>query len=224
MPASFSKALIRRVLLVFGFILLGFGTSKVLTEFIKKPTPPRALQSIGTSATVLSDPLNVPAFALRDHRGQTFTQDNFRGKWTLLFFGYTHCPDVCPMTLSVLDNVYASLGQSGKVSLPQVVFVSVDPERDSKEVLAEYVTYFNSEFSGITGEKEQLQALAKPLGIFFSAEKGKTEDAGNDYPVNHSVSILLIDPSARLRAIISPPHDAKEIADSFTKISRVYAE
>lgn len=196
----------------------------MLSELIKKPAPPQLSQSLGTSATVLSDPMNISEFTLLDHTGLVFTRDNFRGKWTLLFFGYTHCPDICPMTLSVLDNTYKLLQQSGKEPLPQVVFVSVDPERDSEAALAEYVTYFNPEFIGVSGEKEQLQALAKPLGIFFSAENAKADDEGKekDYQVNHSVSMLLIDPRARLRAIISPPHNANEIAENVTKISRVF--
>lgn len=128
------------------------------------------------------------------------------------------------MTLSVLDNTYKILQQSGADPLPQVVFVSVAPERDTEDTLAEYVTYFNPEFLGVSGEKAQLQALAKPLGIFFSAEKAKVDEEGkeNDYQVNHSVSMLLVDPRARLRAIISPPHNAKEIAENVTKISRVF--
>ncbi len=221
MPASFSKAITIRVLLIFGFILLGFGASTALSEYIKKPISP---QSPGTTATVLPEPLEIPEFNLQDHTGQVFVRDNFKGKWTLIFFGYTHCPDVCPMTLSVLDTTYKNLQQSGEDTMPQVVFVSVDPERDSKDVLAEYVTYFNPEFLGVSGEMDQLQALIKSLGIFFSAEIENSAEATNSYQVNHSVSILLIDPGARLRALISPPHNAKEIAENFTKISRVFAE
>ncbi len=218
---GFSKKIAVRLLLIFGFMLIGFGASMVLSEFIKKPTPPQLVQSIGTSATVLSEPLNLPEFTLKDQASNVFTRDNFKNNWSLLFFGYTHCPDICPMTLSLLDNTYKILQQSGAETLPQVIFVSVDPDRDNNESLADYVTYFNSEFLGVSGEKEQLQALAKPLGIFFGAEEA---DETDNYQVNHSVSILLIDPKARLRAIISPPHNAKDLAASYTKISSVFAE
>ncbi len=102
--------------------------------------------------------------------------------------------------------------------------MSVDPERDNKDVLADYVTYFNPEFIGVSGETEQLQALAKPFGIYFSAEKEATVGTQNNYQVNHSVSMLVIDPGARLRAIISPPHKANDIAESFTRISRAFSE
>ncbi len=205
-------------------MLIGFGASMVLSGFIEKPSPPQLVQSIGTSATVLPDPVNLPEFSLLDHVGHKFARDNFKDKWSLLFFGYTHCPDVCPMTLSVLDNAYSILQQSGANTLPQVVFVSVDPERDNKDVLADYVAYFNSEFIGVSGEIIQLQALAKPLGIFFGTEKDADTEATNNYQVNHSISMLLIDPKARLRAIISPPHNAKDLAESYTKISNVFAE
>jgi len=169
----------------------------------------------GVAATVLPEARPLPDFLLEDHRGKAFTNESLRGQWSFVFFGYTHCPDVCPTTLALLNQVDQVLKQDSGDKIPKTIFISVDPERDTAAQLAEYVTYFNSEFTGVTGSLENLQVLTKSLGIAFGKE-GDTESV--EYEVFHSARIMLIDPEARLKALFSSPHDVNTIVDDYIKI------
>ena len=169
----------------------------------------------GVAATVLPEARPLPDFLLEDHRGKAFTNESLRGQWSFVFFGYTHCPDVCPITLALLNQVDQVLKKDSGDKIPKTIFISVDPERDTVAQLAEYVTYFNSEFTGVTGSLENLQVLTKSLGIAFGKE-GDTESV--EYEVFHSARIMLIDPEARLKALFSFPHDVNQIASDYFKI------
>ena len=169
----------------------------------------------GVSATVLPEAKTLPDFVLEDHHGNEFTNESLKDQWSFIFFGYTHCPDVCPTTLASLNQVDEILKKTPGVALPKTIFISVDPARDTGELLAEYVPYFNSEFIGVRGSLQQLQALTVPLGIVFGQGD---DDESNDYEVFHSARILLIDPKVRLKALFSSPHDVNKIASDYTKI------
>lgn len=169
----------------------------------------------GVSAIVLPEARALPEFVLEDHHGHEFKKENLKGQWSFIFFGYTHCPDVCPTTLTSLNQVDEILKKVSGVVLPKTIFISVDPERDSKELLAEYVPYFNAEFIGVRGSLQQLQALTSPLGIAFGREGDGEQD---NYEVFHSARILLIDPRARLKALFSSPHDVNKIAADYISI------
>ena len=125
------------------------------------------------SATVLRDAKPLPKFVLEDHFGNGFTNKNLKNQWSLVFFGYTHCPDICPTTLSLLNQVDQVLKKESDIDKPRIIFISVDPERDTIEQLTDYVTYFNPEFIGVTGSMENLQVLTKSLGIAFGKEGDK---------------------------------------------------
>lgn len=167
------------------------------------------------SATVLRDAKPLPKFVLEDHFGNGFTNKNLKNQWSLVFFGYTHCPDICPTTLSLLNQVDQVLKKESDIDKPRIIFISVDPERDTIEQLTDYVTYFNPEFIGVTGSMENLQVLTKSLGIVFGKEG---DDESNDYEVYHTARILLVDPKARLKALFSSPHDVNQIASDYIKI------
>jgi protein SCO1/2 len=137
-----------------------------------------------------------------------------------LFFGYTHCPDVCPVTLSELNRVAKRLSGETTTAPPQYVFVTVDPKRDIQEHLAGYVSYFNDNFIGLTGEMKDIDQLAKQLKIKHSIEKNTVDNSGN-YIVNHSSSILLIDPQGRYFAKFSAPHYAESIHSNFLLIQQL---
>jgi len=169
----------------------------------------------GVDATVLPEARPLPDFLLKDHRGKAFSNESLRGQWSFVFFGYTHCPDVCPITLALLNQVDQILKKGSGVELPQTIFISVDPERDTVSKLAEYVSYFNSEFIGVTGSLENLQALTKPMGIAFGKE-GDMES--EEYEVFHSSRIMLINPEARLKALFSSPHNVNNIASDYIRI------
>ena len=172
----------------------------------------------GVSATVLPEAKALPDFVLEDHRGNKFTNENIKGQWSFVFFGFTHCPDICPSTLAILNQASEVLNKQPSVELPKIIFISIDPKRDTKEVLADYVSYFNVEFIGVTGELQALQGLTQSLGIVFGIEG---DEESEDYEVFHSARILLIDPEAKFKALLSMPHDAGVIASDYTKISNL---
>ena len=154
------------------------------------------------SALVLPAPQAVPQFSLLDQGGTAVDNGVFEGQWDLVFFGFTHCPDVCPTTLQVLAAARDELAARGQEPLPRIVLVSVDPERDTPEVMGQYVDYFGGGNLGLTGTLEQTQALASGLGVFFEKQP-ETEDG---YVVDHSAAVLLIDPDGGFHALFSGPH------------------
>jgi len=133
-------------------------------------------------------------FALADHNGKQRTLADFRGKAVVIFFGYMQCPDVCPTTLSTLAEAMQRLGSdAGNV---QVLFVTVDPERDTAELLSHYVTAFNPSFLGLWGDAESTSRVAKEFKVIYQKQPGKTPDS---YTVDHSAGTFVFDPQGRLR-------------------------
>ncbi|MCP4331058.1 MAG: SCO family protein [Gammaproteobacteria bacterium] len=158
----------------------------------------------------------LPEFELIDHRRQKLTRAQLQGQWSLMFFGYTHCPDICPVSLQTLSNMVKAIDDSDVTSALQVYFVSVDPERDSPEILADYVSYYNPDFAGATAELEKLTLLTRSLGIAH-ALRNKTE--GNPvYDVDHSAAIVLINPHAEYAGLFGAPQDAQAMARDMTLI------
>lgn len=158
-----------------------------------------------------SAPRALPDFTLTDHNGKTLDNARLRGHWTLMFFGYTHCPDICPTTLNMLKQAMATyIEKGGNPADWQVVFVSVDPERDSPEQLAGYVTYFNKDFLGATGDPEQIARLTRSLGILYL--KVENPDNPENYLVDHSASIIVVDPQGREAAVLNAPHQPANLA------------
>jgi protein SCO1/2 len=155
---------------------------------------------------VLPEPRVIADFSLRDHDGKPFNLENLRGRWSLIFFGFTHCPDVCPSTLYDLKQVHEQLSRAPGPADHQVLFVSVDPERDTPEQLKQYVAYFHPDFIGVTGGDEQLAPLTLQLGIAYRIEEH--EPGAAQYGVDHSASVLLMDPRGRLHGVFPAPHDA----------------
>jgi protein SCO1 len=163
----------------------------------------------------------LEAFSLEDQHGNAFDLARLKGKWSFLFFGYTHCPDVCPVTLEVLKNAARLMRQGSSTPQDiQIAFVSVDPERDTKQHLREYLAYFDTTFLGVTGSKDKLDALTKQLGILYFTGKA---DAEGNYLVDHTASVLLIDPRGHLVAVFGAPHEAEEMAARFEKIRAYFA-
>jgi protein SCO1 len=164
----------------------------------------------GVDAKVHSAPKLVAPFTLQKANGQSFSQEDLKGRWSLVVLGFTHCPDVCPFTLQNLAQVQEEL--SLRVSpdkRPQVVFIGVDPDRDRK-VIGKYVRFFNDEFIGATGEWEEISKVVDSLGGFVRIS-GKDKDP-EDYEVFHSATIAIVDPQGRLAAGINPPMPPAETA------------
>ena len=137
-------------------------------------------------------------FALTGHDGRPRTLADFRGKVVVLFFGYTHCPDVCPTTLSELAEAMKQLGPDAE--RVQVLFVTVDPDRDTPQLLAQYVPAFNPAFLGLHGDADTVARTAKEFRVFYQKQPGRT--AGS-YTVDHSAGTFVFDPQGRLRVYVS---------------------
>jgi len=202
-------------ILLCGAVLAAVGLSRVLNGGFK---PDRANDFTDPLTTVLDQPVPVSAFSLVDHNNRKFTPENFKRKWTLLFFGYTHCPDVCPTTMSTLGAVHEGLKKGGDLNNTEVVFVSVDPERDTVKQLAGYVPYFNSDFTGLTGSKKEIEALAHQLGIAYAISDPPGGSRKDGYLIDHSASILLIDPLGRQLARFLPSQTPGTILSDLRKI------
>ena len=157
------------------------------------------------TATLLPAPTELAEFSLVADDGSGFTRDDFRGQWDLVFFGFTHCPDICPITLQVLANARQEMRQQGIDELPRIVLVSVDPERDSPAVLAPYVEHFGDDTVGITGELGEIRKLTDGLGIFFE----KAGDDADNYSVDHSSVVIVINPQGQFQALFGAPHKAE---------------
>lgn len=134
-------------------------------------------------------------FALFDHYGKARTLADFRGRAVILSFGFTHCPDICPTILADLAGAVASLGKDAE--RVQVLFVTVDPERDTRELLAGYVSAFDARFLGLYGDAEATARVAKEFKVFYEKRK-----AGDSYSVDHSAQSYVIDPKGRLRLFV----------------------
>lgn len=154
------------------------------------------------TAFILPAPNPLPDFALVDAAGDTVTRDTFRGDWNLVFFGFTHCPDICPATLQILAAARKELAASGQDPLPRIVLVSVDPERDTPAQMGRYVDYFGKGNLGITGSLEETRKLTSALGIYFEKQPGDEDD----YAVDHSAAVLVVNPDAEFHALFSGPH------------------
>jgi protein SCO1/2 len=201
-------------LFLFGLLLLVMWTTWLL---IKPPAPPVELEGV-----LRSEYRPLAPFSLVDQHRQPFDESSLRGKWSLLFFGYLSCPDVCPTTLHELDRFWRLLrDQTGSDPADlQVVFVSVDPARDSPGQLGSYVGYFNRHFIAATGEKSQIDRLAQQFGASYAIE---AETAPGQYQVAHSSAIFVVDPLGRSVAALSQPHYASTLLTQYRRITRYFA-
>ena len=190
---------IRRLSLV--VLILGASLSIGLQLWYgpKSVSIPSELQGI-----LLPEARSLRSFHLTDHNGETFDLARLYGHWTFMFFGYTHCPDVCPTTMGLLSAVFERLEATSSPTevAAMGVFVSVDPKRDTLAVLKEYVPYFNKNFIGATGDETALNELAKQVGARFI--KGKDQGNASGYEVSHSSAIFLIDPKGQFAGVFYP--------------------
>jgi protein SCO1 len=179
---------------------------------IVNPTP-------GFQGSLLDPPRHIALPTLVKDDGAAFTEADISGHWSLLFFGYTHCPDVCPVALNALAAAKKAAADylPGR-EFPRVIFVSVDPERDTTALLHDYVRYFDPEFTGVSGDEKMIQALTLQMSVVYM--KVPSDAGDNDYLVDHSSAILLLNPEGKLAAFLQPPHTPHSILDSLNKIIR----
>ncbi len=182
-------------------ILLGGWLANVVAHVRQTPL---ALQT----GTLISPPRSLPKFVLQDMHGQSVSQTTLAGRWSVLFFGYTSCPDVCPTTLAQLSQVHKALAGLPAASQPQFIFISVDPKRDTAAKLISYLQYFDADFQGFTGTPAQLDTFTKALGVPVIIQS----TADGAYTVDHSASLFVINPQQQLAAVISPPYQTSALA------------
>ena len=164
-------------------------------------------------STVLTKPIKLDEFMLTADDDSVFSNQSLKDKWSLLFFGYTHCPDVCPLTLHQLAQANKELADKLD-STPDIIMVSVDPDRDTSEILQKYVRSFGENVSGVTGKNEELDKLTSKLGIFYNANKHE----GENYSVNHSAAVILINKNAEFHAVFSAPHSIEHFVSDLPLI------
>ncbi len=172
-----------------------------------------------TTGSYLSPRRSLPDFSLIDQGGHAFGPQQLRGRWSFLYFGYTHCPDACPTTLTTLAAFEKRLRSSAARVRPRVIFVSVDARRDTPAQLAKYVPYFDPEFVGVTAASQSaIEDLARKLGV---AVYLAPPAADGSYAVDHSGAIFVVDPLGRIAAVLTGPFTAAALQSDFGRLLAV---
>lgn len=161
---------------------------------------------------LLQTPRQFSGVSLTDEAGDPFTEEHLQGRWSILFFGFTHCPDICPMTMAELNRFVDGLTEEERERL-QIVLVTVDPERDTPEQLRQYVHYFNPGFTGLTGDPNMIYRFATELGIAYN----KVEQ-GESYTMDHTSSLVLINPRGHFHGYIRPPLDPAQLRAAWRSV------
>lgn len=195
-------------LLVGGAALTVGGAYLAWGSFSAGPLPAGEVPT----ARIVQNREPLPAFDLQGPQGK-FSNADLRGGWSLLFFGYTQCPDICPTALALMKDVQAAVPPAPTF---RVIFVSVDPRRDSAELLRQYLAAFDPAFIGVSGDDADLAPLVAALGVYY--RRNDIADAKN-YTVDHSATIHLIDPQGRLAAVFAPPQDVAGMAADYRRIA-----
>lgn len=178
-------------------------------RFFAAPAPPPL-----ENAVLYPTPRPIPEFHLTQANGQPLTLADWRGHWTVVYFGYTSCPDVCPTTLTAFKQVWKDLAAHGLTGKVRFDFISVDPQRDTPDVLHKYVSYFDPDFIAATGVDDQLTPLTRALGLMYARNTG----ANGAIAVEHSGAAVIVDPQGREAGILRPPFVARAIADDLATI------
>ena len=204
------------------FIIIGVIIALFLTLFFNRMVQPRVMTSnemLLNGLVTFEQPRAFEDFSFTHHNGEVFDQEDLEGKWTMIFPGFTFCPDICPITMSLLADTWDLLEEKPQQDL-QVVMMSVDPNRDTPERLAEYVPYFNENFIGISADIGKTLWVAQQLNIAMSVVNPET--AGEFYNVEHSGNIVLINPRGHYAGYFKPPFDPGRIKLTYQSIHRQF--
>jgi protein SCO1/2 len=202
-------------IVIFGFFLI----TMVAAYFLTKPSPPPA-ELAGVLRPDFKQQLQP--FKLTDHNNSAFTEKNFLGKWSFVFFGFTNCPHVCPTALNILNSIHGLLvEEAGKIPDDmQVVFISVDPDRDTIKRLAEYIPNFNKDFIGTRANLKEIDKIAKQFGSGYVKDK---ETTSGEYDIAHTSAFFLVDPYGRVVATFSQPQIPSTITSQYKKIRKYFS-
>lgn len=202
-----ARLTVRLVVLAIVAFVVGLVVARAVLKPAEVPIPATE------NATVYAPPRPLPPLDLVGQDGQPLGPDFLKDHWTLVFFGFTHCPDVCPTTLTVLKQVRKSLATLQDTQQPRVLFVSVDPERDTPERLREYVQFFDPSFLGASGTAAGVQQAAAAFAVPYA--KVPLPDGG--YTMDHGAGVFVVAPSGEIVAYSSPPLRAEVLARDFRK-------
>lgn len=189
--------------------------SMFMGMFLHKITSPRIMSAEElrvNGAIVFDSPRIIKEFDLTDHTNTAFTLDDLKGKWSIAFFGFTHCPDICPIALGKLSQVVKQLDPK-IAEQTQILLVSVDPARDTPEKLAQYVSHFNPDFIGVTGEFLDIMSLTRNVNVAF--QKVVLDD---DYTIDHTGNLILINPKGHYHGFFKPPFELAKLKTTFQSI------
>jgi protein SCO1/2 len=210
-PAPRNQVVLTAVVLLFAALL---SVGLFVYKQVSRQLSPEEFREMG--AYIFNPPRAFESFSLLDQRGNTFDPQRLEGQWNLVFFGYTFCPDICPTTLAVLRDVEKQLRIEDDAVIPQIILVTVDPARDTPDVLRTYLEYFNEDFVGVTGDFMPLQSFARQLNTTFRKQPG----GGDDYLVDHSSSIVIINPRGHYQGFFKPPFEAAKLAAAFRAVQK----
>jgi len=206
----------KRAILLLVIVALAAGAGLLAAQHAFAPS--RAAAPAVTSMTLLPEPRTLPAFSLQQSDGTPLTADELEGHWTLVFLGFTHCPDICPTTLAQLAGAQKRWASMPGSSRPRVLFVSADPERDSAELTGRYAHGFHTDTLAATAPIPELQAFARSLSLVFMKSPGASGNP-DDYSIDHSAGFAVLDPQARMAGVIQPPFDVNAIATDLAALS-----
>ena len=168
---------------------------------------------------MLDAPLNLPEFAFENELGETFTDQDLQDSWTIIMFGFLTCPDVCPFTLGNLEAAVSETGMRVRPdNVPDVVFISVDPDRDA-DYVSEYAKFFHPDFESFTGTRDQIDALVEATDSFYRLMR---PDSTGYYEVQHSSAVSVVAPDGTLRAKLQPPFDPGLTAEFLARLQITY--
>ena len=171
------------------------------------------------AVTLLPNPRVLPAFSLQQSDGTPLTVDDLKGHWTVVFLGFTHCPDICPTTLAQLAAAQKQWGALPAATRPRVLFLSTDPERDSPKATGDYAHAFHADTLAATAPIPQLEAFARSLSLVFMKSPGASGKP-DDYSIDHSAALVVLDPQARMAGVVQPPLDVKGIAADLATLTK----
>ncbi|WP_257286348.1 SCO family protein [Endozoicomonas sp. SESOKO1] len=218
MDTERSKAVKKTVTILLAAVAVVLGVTA--NKFINKPALSKEqLQQMG--AVVFETPRAFTMEGLVDHNGQPFVADNLKGRWSLVYFGFTFCPDICPATLSQLNKLDALLKEKspGLAKELQYLMVTVDPRRDTPEKLKGYVPYFNKDFKGVTGEIASIYNLAVQMNVPFTPVVDPEDEF---YLVDHGANLALINPQGHYHGFIRPPLEPNKLMAALQSIDKIY--
>lgn len=195
-------------------VAMGLGLWAAERYHARGPDTP-ALQAV----RLFPQPRELPAFSLAQSDGTRLVPGELKGHWTLVFLGFTHCPDICPTTLADLARAQKRWTAQPEASRPRVLFVSVDPERDSADSIGEYAHAFHRDTLAATGDLPALEGFARSLSLVFMKAPAPEGAPPDQYSVDHSAALAVLDSQGRMAGVVQPPFDPLKIADDLTALS-----